>query len=259
VLTFLKGSIRFDSPLVLFTMLLVVAVWWWRRPASRWPWRLLVAFLAMLYLVMTPIGADVLVAGLAHGLRPIATVDEARGADAIVVLGGGVQTMQGGGVILSQLGAGASLRILEAARVYKLIGARFVIVSGGIADAMLELRPEGEQMAAALVIAGVPADRILLDLQARNTHDHPKTTRPILEANHIRQFVLVTSPMHMRRALTVFRANGFDPVPSPSLLRSEQLDPPALFVPNDDSSYLSDQALYEYGAWVLYWWRGWLK
>ncbi len=167
--------------------------------------------------------------------------------------------MQGGGVVLSQLGASASLRILEAARVYKLIGARFVIVSGGIADAMLELRPEGEQMAAALVLAGVPADRILLDLHAKNTHDHPKTTRPILEANHIRQFVIVTSPPHMRRALAVFRAAGFDPVSSVSLLRSEQLDPPPLFLPNDDSSSLSDQSLYEYGAWVLYWWRGWLK
>ena len=259
MLTFLKGSIRFDSPLVIVTALFVVAVWWWRRPASRWPWRLVVALLAVLYLVMTPIGADVLVAGLAHGLRPIATREEARGADAVVVLGGGVQTVRAAGVVLSQLGTTASLRVLEGARVYKLIGARFVIVSGGIADAKLELRPEGEQMAAALVAAGVPADRILLDLQAKNTHDHPRTIRPILEVNQIRQFVIVTSPTHMRRALTVFRAGGFDPVGSVSLFRSELLDPPPLFLPNDDSVSLSDQSLYEYGAWPLYWWRGWLK
>ena len=259
MITFLKGSIRFDSPLVLVTVLFVVAVWWWMRPASRWPRRLLVALVAMLYLVTTPIGANVLVAGLAHGLRPIAARDEARGADAVIVLGGGVQTIRADGIVLSQLGYTASLRVLEAARVYKLIGARFVIVSGGIADAELELRPEGEQMAAALVEAGVPAGSILFDFNAKTTHDHPRTTRPILEANHIRQFVVVTSPTHMRRALAVYRAAGFDPVGSVSLLRSEQLTGPPLLLPNDDSILLSDMSLYEYGAWALYWWRGWLR
>ena len=63
----------------------------------------------------------------------------------------------------------------------------------------------------------------------------------------------------MRRALAVFRAAGFDPVPSVSLFRSEQLDSPPLFLPNDDSLFLSDQAVYDYAATMLYWWRGWLK
>ena len=259
MLTFLKGSVRFDSPLLIVTVLFVVAVWWWRRPSSSAPRRLLTAFLAVLYLVATPIGANILVAGLAHGAGQLATRDAARGADVVVVLGGGVQTIRAGGVVLSQLGAIASLRVLEAARVYKLLGARFVIVSGGIADEKLELRPEGEQMATALAAAGVPADRILLDLRAKTTHDHPRTIRPILDANQIRRFVIVTSPMHMRRALAVFRAAGFDPVPSVSLLRSEQLRPPPLFLPNDDSIVLSDQSLYDYAATALYWWRGWLS
>lgn len=259
MITFFKAALRFDSPLVLVSVLLVVVVWWWKRPASRGPWRLLVAFLAVLYLATTPIGANVLIAGLGHGLTGITTREQARGADAVVVLGGGVQTVKVDDVILSQLSATASLRILEAARVYKLIGARFVIVSGGIADARLELKPEGEQMAAALVASGVPADRILLDLHATNTHDHPRTVRPLLDANGVRQFVVVTSPMHMRRAMSVFHAAGYDPVPSVTLLRSEQLQPPLFFLPNDDSISLSDQALYDYGAWVLYWWRGWLQ
>ena len=259
MLTFLKGTIRFDSPLVIAAVLFVVAVWWWRRPSSRGPWRTLAGFLALFYLASTPIGADPLTAVLAHGLRPIATREEARDADAVVVLGGGVQTVRQSGVVLSQLANSAALRILEASRVYRLIGARFVIVSGGIADEKLELKPEAEQMAAALVAAGVPADRILLDLEAKTTHDHPRTIRPLLDAHQIRQFVIVTSPAHMRRAMGVFRAAGFDPVPSVSLFRSEQLDPPPLFLPNEDSLALSNSALYAYGATMLYWWRGWLR
>jgi uncharacterized SAM-binding protein YcdF (DUF218 family) len=259
VLLFIKGSIRLDSPLAIVSVLLVVTVWWWRRPSSRWPWRVLAAFAVTLYLAATPIGADLLVAGLGHGLRSIATRDEARGADAVVVLSGGVETMRADGVVLSQLGPGALLRVLEAARVYKLIGARYVVVSGGIGDPKAELRPEGDQMVVELVAAGVPADRILLDPDARNTHDHPRTVRPLVEVHQIRRFVLVTSPMHMRRALAVFRAAGFDPVPSVSLLRSDHLDPPPFFLPNDDSMELSDSAIYDYAALTLYWWRGWLK
>ena len=40
---------------------------------------------------------------------------------------------------------------------------------------------------------------------------------------------------------------------------SHQLKPPPFFLPNDDSMFLSDQAIYDYGAWTMYWWRGWLK
>ena len=259
MITFLKTLLRLDAPLVLGVILAIVAVWWWRRPLSRGPRRLLVTYLVLFYLSATPIGANILVAGLGHGMTRITAREQARGADAVVVLGGGVQTMKTGDVILSQLSTIASLRILEAARVYKLIGARLVIVSGGIADGRLELEPEAEQMATALVATGVPADRIVLDLEAKNTRDHPRTIRPFLDANGIRQFVVVTSPTHMRRALSVFRAAGYDPAASVSLLRSEQLEPPPFFLPNDDSLLLSNVAFHDYGAWLLYWWRGWLQ
>ena len=150
MLTFVKGAIRFESPLVVVVVLAAVAVWWWRRPGSRGPWRLLVGYLAAFYLVSTPIGSNVLVAGLAHGLTPVERVEDAKGAEALVVLGGGVQTVSARGQVLAQLQSTPSLRILEAARLYRLLAPRVVIVSGGIADTRTELRPEAEQMANAL-------------------------------------------------------------------------------------------------------------
>ncbi len=256
---FLKAQLRFDAPLPSVLFLAIVALWWWRRPSSKGPFRLLVAGLIVFYLATTPMGANVLVGSLSHGLTSIATREDAQGADAVVVLSGGVGTVRASGIILTQLSTESALRVLEAARVFKLIGARLVIVSGGIADERVELKPEAEHMADALVKAGVPADRIVLDLKARNTFDHPRTTRPLLEANHVRQFVIVTSPPHMRRAFAVFRAAGFNPVGSVSLLRSDHLKTAPFFVPNGDSLVLSDSALYEYGGWVYYWLRGWVK
>ena len=259
MLTFVKGAIRFESPLVIVVVLATVAIWWWRRPGSRGAWRLLVGYLVAFYLVSTPLGSNVLVAGLAHGLMPIDRVEDAKGAEALVVLGGGVQTVSARGHVLAQLQTTPSLRILEAARLYKLLSPRIVIVSGGIADKRTELRPEAEQMANALVAVGIPADRILTDTEATTTHDHPRTVGPLLAAHHVRQFVVITSPMHMRRSLGVFRAQGYDPVGAASALQSEQLVSRPFFLPNDDSVMLSNQALYEYAAYVMYWWRGWMR
>jgi uncharacterized SAM-binding protein YcdF (DUF218 family) len=259
LLQFIKGSIRFESPLVVVTVLAVVAIWWWRRPASRGAWRMLVAYVVTLYLVSTPIGASILVAGLAHGATSIDVPADARGADAIVVLGGGVQTVSARGEILAQLQSTPALRILEAVRLYRLLHPQVVVVSGGIADTRTELRPEAEQMANALAQAGIPIDRILIDSEAKTTHDHPRTVGPLLEAHHVRRFVIITSPTHMRRSLGVFRRQGYDPVGSASVLQSDQLAARPLFLPNDDSILLSNQALYEYAASVMYWWRGWTK
>jgi len=216
------------------------------------------AYLLTLYFVSTPIGASVLVAGLARGMTSVETVQQAKGADAIVVLGGGVQTASARGEILAQLQSTPSLRILEAMRLYKLLHPGVVIVSGGIADKRTELRPEAEQMANVLAQNGIPLERIVIDTEAKSTHDHPRTVGPLLSARHVSRFVIVTSPVHMRRSLSVFRAQGYDPVASASLMQSEQLASRPFFLPNDDSVLLSNQALYEYAAWVMYWWRGWV-
>ncbi len=216
------------------------------------------AYLAAFYLTATPIGAGLLVAGLSYGVTSVQTPADARGADAVVLLSGGTENFRSAGVVLTQLSMPSALRVLEAARVYKLIGARVVIVSGGIADERRQLAPEGEQLAAALAAAGVPADAIAIDRRAKNTFDHPRTIRPILEARHVSRFVIVTSPTHMRRALAVFRAAGFDPVGSASLLRSDHLNPPPMFLPNNDSLLLSRQAFYDYIGWIYYRVRGWI-
>lgn len=247
---------RFDSPFTLVVCLAIVGAWWSRRPSSAGPRRLLWGIVIVFYLASTPIGADALIASLSHGLTPIATREDARGADTVVILSGGVDTVRDSGMVLTNMSGSTTLRVLEGARVFKLIGARLVIVSGGIADPHAQLRPEARHMADALEAVGVPADKIALDLNATNTFDHPRTIRPILEANGVRKFVLVTSPPHMRRALAVFHAAGLDPVPSVSLLRSDHLDPPLFFLPNDDSLLLSNASLYEYGGWAYYFLRG---
>jgi uncharacterized SAM-binding protein YcdF (DUF218 family) len=114
-------------------------------------------------------------------------------------------------------------------------------------------------LSAVLVAAGVPADRMVEESSSKTTWDQARLIPSMLRDRGVDRFVLVTSPVHMRRSLALFRAHGIDAVPSVSPMRSEHLPPPSLIVPNEASLAMSGEALYDYAAWIYYWWNGWLK
>jgi uncharacterized SAM-binding protein YcdF (DUF218 family) len=235
------------------------ATWQWRRPAASGPrWYLLAAFAGYWFLT-TPIGAGLLVGGLSRGLTRITTREQADQADAVVVLGGGTSTVMVGHETGGALTLASLLRSLEGARVFKLIGARILIVSGGIARPDRQLQPECELMRDVVVRDGVPPAAVVEESHSMNTRDQARAIGPILRRYGSRRFVLVTSPMHMRRSVAVFRAAGLDPLASVAPVRSEYLPPPPWLLPNDDSFALSDAAVYDYVALVYYWSRGWLR
>lgn len=100
-------------------------------------------------------------------------------ADAIVLLGGESQA-----------------RPLEAARLYKA-GVAPVVYIIGTGDTPTNRR--------ALIKAGVPADRIMVETKSRSTLQNADFAKPLLEKAGVRQAILVTSSFHARRALTTFQ------------------------------------------------------
>jgi uncharacterized SAM-binding protein YcdF (DUF218 family) len=258
-LAFLKHYIRLSSPLGLVLLLSVGVIWLWRRPTSRGPLRYWAAVALGYWFVTTPAGAGLLVGGLSHGLTRIATRADARGADGVVVLGGGVMTGSVGGEVAGTLTGSSLLRALEGARVFKLIGARLLIVSGGIPRPDLQFRPESEMLRELMLKVGIAPGAVIEESESKNTYDQARLIGPMLRSNNIHRFVLVTSPTHMRRSLGLFHALGFDPVPSVAPVRSDGVRPPPWLLPNYDSYALSDVAVYDYGASAYYWARGWTR
>jgi uncharacterized SAM-binding protein YcdF (DUF218 family) len=218
---------------------------------------LLLAFVLVYWFLSTWVGAGLLVAGLSHGFEGLRSREAAEGADTVVVLGGGANTFSAGGVVVGELGPLSILRALEAARVYKLIGARLVVASGGIPFPDSQLKPESEMLRDLLVAAGVPVDRIVQESDSRTTRDEAQLLKVMLSSRGIDRFVLVTSPTHMRRARAIFQAEGMHPIPSISRLYSDDVTHPPLLLPSSGSRYLSDVAIYDYAASIYYWLRGW--
>jgi uncharacterized SAM-binding protein YcdF (DUF218 family) len=230
---------------------------------ARWGRRWVAAVVIGYALLSTQAGAGLLSRTLSHGYRPIASADEARGAQAVVVLGGGSNNMRAHGRQLSTVTMDAGLRVLEAARLFDLLKGPaaegpLVIASGGVTERDASAAPESAALHRALLDVGIPADRIVLESESKNTRDEVLIVKRMLADRNLPRFVLVTSPLHMRRSMLAFEQQGLRPIPSPAPLVPERSDAGSAFVPNHLWLTIADDAIYEWLARGYYWWQGWL-
>jgi len=151
----------------------------------------------------------------------------------------------------------AGLRVLEAARLFDLLHQPFIIASGGITERGGAGAPESAALRRALIDLGVPADRILLESESKNTRDEAIVVKRMLAERGVVNFVLVTSPLHMRRSMYTFAQQGMHPIPSPSALVPDQAFSRSLLLPSDAWLQVGDSVIYEWLARAYYWWKGW--
>ncbi|KAA6185148.1 YdcF family protein [Thiohalocapsa marina] len=185
--------------------------------------------------------------------RPVAALPA---ADAVVVLGGGMRAPPPGRPY-PDLGAGAD-RAWQAARLFHAGKADIVILSGGRFAWQGERPSEAEAMRAFLRDLGVPDTALRLEGRSRNTRENAVETARLLAASGLERVLLVTSALHMPRALASFRATGVEVIPAPTDF--EVMPEPAhplRWLPDAAALADSTRALKEYlGLWV-YRWRGW--
>jgi len=168
--------------------------------------------LAILVTASLPVVSDALVLSLERE-HPPADPSASPTAGAIVILGGslapGIPPRHGPELVES------SDRILHAARLYRAGKAPLVVPSGGRLPWSVAARSEAAETADLLVEWGVPRTAIVEEGKARTTSENAVETGRLLRARGVKRILLVTSSLHMRRALASFRAEGLDAIPSP--------------------------------------------
>jgi uncharacterized SAM-binding protein YcdF (DUF218 family) len=112
--------------------------------------------------------------------------------------------------LTSQLGGAALSRIAEAVVILRQLPDAALIVMGG---RMYDPLPHAEIMRSMAVALGVGADRIIVDTGPLSTREEVAAVRAIVATE---PFVLVTSAMHMPRAVRMFREAGMSPIPAPT-------------------------------------------
>lgn len=256
IVNWAKDVLRLGNVQLILIVALAGVVLLYIRP--RWGRRWIVTATLGYWFLSTPIGSSLLVMPLARGFHPITDPREAASARAIVLLGGGVDETSLGPTVLAFPYIPTALRTLEAARVFKLLDGRpLVVASGGAARG--QRTPEGQVMADALVTLSVPRDHIVIEDGSHTTREQAIKITRLLESRGIRRFVLVTWSPHLGRAVAAFRAQHADVIPSAAPLASDQDGTPLFFVPNNGSLRRSDEAIWEYAASAYYWSRGWFR
>lgn len=176
------------------------------------------AILTALFVALTLAGNDALADVLGQAVegeharaRPLSE----RGFDAIIVLGGGTDDRPSGDV---QLGASGD-RVMLAARLYHEGAAPLLVTSGsplaGLTDhdAAAATRRIWRQL-------GIPDDAILVVDGARTTSEEARLHAALIRERGWSRVGLVSSALHMRRALGLFDELGADVIPLPADVRS---------------------------------------
>jgi uncharacterized SAM-binding protein YcdF (DUF218 family) len=170
---------------------------------------------------------------------PPVTLAQARSAQAIVVLGGGVRrnAPEYGGDTLGRL-------TLDRVRYGALVARATdlpVLVSGG---SQRGSATEASVMRNALESEFGVRVRWLED-RSRNTHENAQFTAARLEQEGVKRVVLVAHGFDMRRARAEFTAAGLDVVPAPTFVPSRRPLEPTDLIPSVGALQASYYALYE--------------
>jgi len=252
----------FIYPLGLAIICIIAALVFHRSP--RWQRICIFSSLGILLLASNTWVPTILTRSLEWRYLPLETYPP---SEIIVVLGGSTASAQYPRQMVEVSGAGD--RILYAAHLYHQGVAPKLLLTGGYIDWLDERNAPAHDMAEILIMLGVPEDALWYETESRNTYENALFTRRILEEQGIDHIVLVTSAMHMPRAVGLFEKQGFEVIPAPTDYNVTQSDWERLWQPNLTTQLfnalpsvgnLSDitLALKEYLGIFTYRLRGWL-
>lgn len=128
----------------------------------------------------------------------------------VVVLGGG--QMRGVDAPANHLLSAASIkRLVEGVRLYRQLPSATLLLSGG--GEVDEQKTEAVHAGALAAWFGIPPEQVVLETQSINTADEAVAIKPWVQQA---PFYLVTSSLHMRRAMALCQKQGLNPIAAPS-------------------------------------------
>jgi uncharacterized SAM-binding protein YcdF (DUF218 family) len=176
-------------------------------------------------------------------LKALAIKEEIRHVDAIVVLGGGVNRGR-------YLTLASSHRLVRGVQLYHEGKAEKIIFSGGFSQRAGVA--EGTVLAQEARRIQIPSENILIEKNSRRTYEQAVETKKITDPLRWKSIILVTSYIHMKRALFCFEQAGFKVYPAPADPLERYADGPM------ERLDLFGKIIYEYGAMIYYRIKGWI-
>jgi uncharacterized SAM-binding protein YcdF (DUF218 family) len=211
----------------------------------------------IIWICSTPFFANWAIASLERQYPP-RTLAQTPEADVAIVLGGALgQPLPPRVEVYLSGGAG---RVLHASRLYRAGKVKRVLVSAGNIPWTLAIKPEAELIKELLVEWGVASEAIEIATASRNTYENAREIEHMWKARGFKSALLVTSALHMPRAIAVFRQAGLPVIASTADVLAVDGDARDLFAWLPDASALvaTTNALKERVGILVYRLRGYL-
>jgi uncharacterized SAM-binding protein YcdF (DUF218 family) len=245
-----------DPPALIF--LLLICAWILRKRMSKVAASMYAAAVLLLFVLGCPKSSQWLVHSL-EGQYPDRGVASQSNAQAIMVLGGSLN-MPSDSHPLSGI-TNSSDRMLAALRLYHANKAPLIVLSGGDSPLLKRARSvhEADEMGSVLEEWGIPDSAIVVEDRSINTRENALFTRKILAARGINQIILVTSAIHMPRAVATFRKVGFEVEAAPADFQSGWVEQLSVFnwFPTSRNLLNSSNVIHEWLGLIVYRMRGW--
>lgn len=229
-------------------ILLAVAIFGWLLEILGWRHFgriLLLLALATLYFLSTAVGARMLVFPLENRYPPLLKPMHGPAApQAIVVLGGG-EIMDAPGKKGETVNARTLIRLLKAARLAGATGLP-IVPSGGAPR--LGAAPEAVTMGAVLRQDLHITTPIWPETHSYNTAANAFDSATLLAGHDVQRIYLVTSALHMPRAMAWFARTPLQVVPVPTDYRLDRVRDDTLdaWLPRAIYQEVSSEAVHEY-------------
>ncbi|KRG68954.1 YdcF family protein [Pseudoxanthomonas dokdonensis] len=238
------------SPLSWMLCCLLLLGWsWQRRQRQQRPWlvRSAVALLMTSVLAMTPLLANTLLAMLENQYSaPDCHPDQMRDG---VLLGGGTDQLPVDATDVAALSIASRRRAERAAQWWRQVPGRRLWVAGGTPVA--GYAPESRLISLYLQGMGVPESAISEEPRSRSTWGNARNLAA-MQAPPPRNVVLVTSAMHMPRAVFAMRHAGFQVCPLQADYRQQPFELPGYLIPQASALAKSEASIHELVGMLYY-------
>ncbi len=199
-----------------------------------------------LFIWSLPIASDALYNWVTRDY-PASAISAVEPADAIVLLGGGISPPD-------RLNPEADLnqaadRMVMAAKLFHAGKAQKIVLTGG--NDSTQLTSEAQAMADILVMLGVPESALILEESSRNTRENALMTFRALDAAGVKRAILVTSALHMRRALGNFTNSQIIFIPVATDFEARARPTWRQWLPDTQALDMSARSFKETAAWLL--------
>ncbi len=207
----LIGMLLMPLPVALGLLLAALVLFWRQRRFRLARWLASAAWL-LLFLAGSQWMAWQLEGPLTGRYPPWRVSQAGSGAPATIVVLGGGKHRNARLPIVARLTQVSLNRLVEGIRLYRALHAiqpgERLLLSGGPRRA-----PEALLMRQVALALGVPDAALELETTSLDTPSQARHLKPMLGA---RPFLLVTSAVHMPRAMALFKRQGLDPIPAAS-------------------------------------------